>query len=250
VHVQILLVSDVHYRLPQYDWLYAVAGEFDVVVVAGDLLDIRSAVAIAAQTVAVSAQMARISSRGTVLAASGNHDLDALDAHEEKFAGWLRRIDSDTLHVDDSSIVIDDTRFTVCGWWDGEQGRVALEQRLERDAQDRPRRWVWVYHSPPSGSPLAWDGRREFGDEQVLAWLDRFRPDMVLTGHIHQAPFVAGGGWVDQIGSTWLFNAGQQPGPVPAHVLIDLDAAVAHWITATERESVSLTEPFARRAAQ
>ena len=44
----------------------------------------------------------------------------------------------------------------------------------------------------------------------------------MLTGHVHQAPFVPGGGWVDRIGTTWVFNAGQQPGPVPARVEIDL----------------------------
>ena len=36
-----LLVSDIHYRLKQLDWLASVAPEFDLVVIAGDHLDVR-----------------------------------------------------------------------------------------------------------------------------------------------------------------------------------------------------------------
>ena len=55
-----LVVSDLHYALRQFDWVCDVAPDFDLVVIAGDLLDLRSAVPIPAQSVAVSAQLARI----------------------------------------------------------------------------------------------------------------------------------------------------------------------------------------------
>ena len=42
--MQILLVSDLHYKLKQLDWIVSVAGDFDLVVAAGDLLDIASIV--------------------------------------------------------------------------------------------------------------------------------------------------------------------------------------------------------------
>ena len=34
-----LVVADLHYSLPQFDWLLAAAPEFDVVIFAGDALD-------------------------------------------------------------------------------------------------------------------------------------------------------------------------------------------------------------------
>ena len=37
-----LVVADLHYSLPQFDWLPAAAPEFDVVIFAGDALDIGS----------------------------------------------------------------------------------------------------------------------------------------------------------------------------------------------------------------
>jgi Icc-related predicted phosphoesterase len=238
--MRILLVSDVHYRLRQFDWLFEMAGDVDVVVMAGDLLDIRSAVAVPAQAAAVTAQISRISERGTVLAASGNHDLDERDDSDEKVAGWLRRAGGGQLHVDGDSLRVGDTLFSVCGWWDGPSGQAALEARLAADAATRPARWIWIYHSPPAGSPLAWDGRREFGDTQARDWIATYQPDMVLAGHIHEAPFVEGGGWVDRVGPTWIFNAGSQSGPVPAHILIDVEANEATWLSATERASVAL----------
>ena len=40
--MRVLLVSDLHYSLKQLDWVTANAAEYDLVVIAGDLLDIRS----------------------------------------------------------------------------------------------------------------------------------------------------------------------------------------------------------------
>jgi Icc-related predicted phosphoesterase len=237
--MKLLLVSDMHYRLRQYDWVYDAAPDVDVVVIAGDLLDIRSAVPLPAQVAAVSAQIGRIGGRTVLLAASGNHDLDERDAANEKFAGWLRRMQAPGLHVDGESVLIGTTLFSICGWWDGPNGRRELAERLAADAARDKERWVWVYHSPPSGSPLSWDGRREFGDQELAEWIPRFRPDLVLTGHIHQAPFVDGGGWSDRIGDTWIFNAGQQPGPMPTRILIDLDEGHATWVSASDRETVT-----------
>jgi Icc-related predicted phosphoesterase len=238
-----LLVGDLHYRLRQYDWIADVAPDVDVVVIAGDLLDVRSAVPLPAQAAAVSAQIGRIGRRGVVLAASGNHDLDSRDAAGEKSTAWLHRVREPGLHVDGDSLMLDGTLFSICPWWDGPNGRRRLEVRLVADAEREKQRWVWVYHSPPRGSPLSWDGRREWGDEVLAEWIQHFQPQVVLTGHVHQAPFVDGGGWVDRVGGTWVFNAGQQPGPVPCHIVIDLGAAEATWFASTQRRTVALDAP-------
>jgi len=45
-----------------------------------------------------------------------------------------------------------------------------------------------------------------------FGWIDQHRPDMVLTGHVHQPPFKPDGAWAHRIGNTWVFNAGHQIG--------------------------------------
>ena len=39
-----LVVADLHYSLPQFDWVLNVGGKFDLVIMAGDHLDLSSAV--------------------------------------------------------------------------------------------------------------------------------------------------------------------------------------------------------------
>jgi 3',5'-cyclic AMP phosphodiesterase CpdA len=87
--VRVLAVSDLHYRLPAYDWLVEAAGAADLVAIAGDLLDIVAAVPHEAQAVVVGAYLQRLADRTTVAACSGNHDLDGPGALGEQVAGWL-----------------------------------------------------------------------------------------------------------------------------------------------------------------
>jgi hypothetical protein len=52
---------------------------------------------------------------------------------------------------------------------------------------------------------------------------------------------VSGGGWIDRLGTTWVINAGHQPGPLPAHVIVDFDAGTAEWYALPERDQVDLS---------
>jgi len=55
-----LVVADLHYSLPQFDWLLGAAPQFDVVIFAGDALDIGSTVDFRAQIVVVKKYLARL----------------------------------------------------------------------------------------------------------------------------------------------------------------------------------------------
>ena len=76
-------------------------------------------------------------------------------------------------------------------------------------------------------SPTCWDGSNFFGDAELVGWIEQYKPDIVLSGHIHQSPFQKGGSWVDRIGNTWVFNAGRQIGPCPTHIVFDTDVGCA-----------------------
>lgn len=238
--MKLLLVSDLHYALKQYDWTTAVAANFDVVVVAGDHLDIAGQLDGAVQIVVILKYLKRLAERTRLIVSSGNHDLDRRDASGEKIASWMERVRHIGVATDGDSVGLGDTLITVCPWWDGPVAKAAVQAQLARDAEKPKARWIWVYHAPPEGSPTAWNGKRSFGDEALTEWIAAFRPDIVLTGHIHEAPFKADGAWADRIGPTWVFNSGRQIGPTPTHIAIDTDAGEAAWFSLAGDELVRL----------
>lgn len=241
--MRVLLASDLHYQLRQYDWLIRAAPDFDAVVIAGDHLDASLAVPGAVQIVALRASFAAIAQHSHLLVCSGNHDLNARSAAGEKTADWLAAARGAATAVDGDSLEIGDTLFTVCPWWDGPQARADLERLLEQAATRRRGAWIWIYHAPPLG-PLSWTGKRHFGDPLLPELIERYAPTAVLCGHIHEAPFKRDGGWVDRVGSTWVFNPGRQIGEVPAHVVIDFAQGRASW-SSMEGVEERLLEPWA-----
>jgi len=247
--MKLLLVSDLHYALKQLDWVYGVADRFDVIVIAGDHLDLSAIAAIDAQIVVVSKYLARLRTRTRLLVCSGNHDLDRRNADGERQATWLVPGKLPGVASDGDFLEIDDTAITICPWWDGPLGCRAVGRQLARDAARRCGRWIWVYHAPPADSPVSWAGTRHYGDAELVRWIHEYQPDAVLTGHIHQSPFRSGGSWVDRIGTTWVFNAGRQIGPCPTHVVIDLAEHRAMWFSLAGNEVVPLDAPLTRPVA-
>jgi Icc-related predicted phosphoesterase len=230
--MRLLLVSDLHYSLKQLDWVMGVASDYDLVVVAGDVLDIRSRVEPDAQIVVVLEYLARMAAKTTVVVCSGNHDLNARNDLGERAAVWLDGARPSGVFVDGSRVETDQVVISVCPWWDGPLTREVVDRALEGDAVAVDGRlWIWAYHAPPDGSPTSWTGRRHYGDAELNAWIDRHHPDLVLCGHVHESPFATGGSWADCIGPTLIVNSGREPGPVPTHIVVDTDAHVARWMS-------------------
>jgi Icc-related predicted phosphoesterase len=227
----VLAVADIHYALRQFDWVAAVADQFDAVILAGDLLELSSMVDRRAQIIVVRAYLADIAQKTRLIVCSGNHDLDAASANGERSARWMGALAELDVAADGGSVTVGRALVTACGWWDGDATREAIAAQLA-EAEGPARRhdhWVWAYHAPPAERPVSWAGSRHYGDAALIDWIARYQPDIVFCGHVHTAPFVPGGAWADRVGKTWVFNAGHQIGPVPAHVVVDLAAPGAAW---------------------
>jgi Icc-related predicted phosphoesterase len=240
--MKILLVSDLHYTLKQFDWVNSVAGHFDAVVIAGDCLDISSAVPIHAQVLVILKYLRLLKQQTHVIVCSGNHDLDSLNEYGEKTAGWMQQVRQLEIPCDGDQIDMDGWSFTICPWWDGPKTADRIGEQLATDSAKVDIPWAWVYHAPPDESPTSWAGKRHFGDEKLLEWIREYQPRMVFTGHIHQSPFKPEGCWVDRIGDTWVFNPGRQIGPIPTHIVLDTDKDEARWLSLAGTEVVSLRE--------
>lgn len=240
--MKILAVADLHYTLKQWDWVNQMASEFDLLIIPGDLLDIVSAVSIDVQILVIRKYLKRLPKEVPVLISSGNHDGDKRSSEGESSAAWLQEVKGlGNICADGESYEKNGILFTLCPWWDGEQSKAEVAAQLERDAAKEKEQWIWVYHAPPSGSPLAWDGKKEYGDEALVKWIEQYQPDRVLGGHIHHAPFTKGGTWHDRMGDTLIFNAGKQIGPIPAFIELDTEDNVAVWRSMAGIESLDLT---------
>ena len=248
--MRILVVADLHYSLPQYDWLLGIAEEFDIVIIAGDHIDLSSLVDWRAQSVVVRKYIERLKAKTRLITCSGNHDLDSRNPLGEKVAQWIRDLSRDDVSSDGASLVVEDMLITICPWWDGPLVREDIARLLAADAAKRTGRWIWVHHAPPDRSPTSWAGNRYFGDAELAQWIEAHKPDIVFSGHVHQSPFLASGSWVDRIGPTWVFNAGHQFGAPPAHIIFDSDAEMALWFSAAGNQFVHLDRPLERPIAK
>jgi Icc-related predicted phosphoesterase len=248
--MRLLAVADLHYSLPQFDWVLEIAADFDVVVLAGDLLELASIVDRRAQAVVVRKYFERLRAVTRLLICSGNHDLDAPHESGEKVAKWLAASPDDGIITDGESIELDGVLITICPWWDGPITRAGIAVQLAEAAKAERRLWIWIHHAPPDKSPTSWGGARHFGDAELVQWIMQYKPDIVLSGHVHQSPFVKDGSWVDRIGNTWVFNAGQQFGAPPTHIIIDTDEGEALWFSSAGNQFIRLRDPLERPVAK
>ncbi len=238
--MKILLVADIHYSLKQYDWILSAAEDFDAVCIAGDLLEIASAVPVEAQVVVVRAYLEELAKRTRLLVCSGNHDLTDEDGGGERVAPWVAELSEIDVVSDGESRRVGGVLFSVLPWWDGPETRARIAAQLARDAEPRTEPWIWLHHAPPEGSATAWGGTRAYGDAALAGWIAQHRPTAVLSGHVHHAPFVEAGSWADRIGDTWVFNMGQQLGPAPAHIILNIAEDEALWFSLEGRQSLAM----------
>ena len=249
--MKFLVVADFHYALKQWDWLKQAAPDFDLVIFAGDLLDIVSIVDKEVQILVTLKYLRSIQPQAPLLVTTGNHDGNQQNDAGENVVTWLEQARDFGVVIDGESYETADGKmaFTLFPWWDGDETRAEAEALLKREAEkyrDRDITWTWVYHVPPQDSPISWTGKVHFGDPLLGEWIQEYRPDMVFCGHVHQAPFVKDGSWVDKIGDTWIFNMGKQIGPIPAQIVMDTEAQTAEWYSLAGAERIHLDRDFER----
>jgi Icc-related predicted phosphoesterase len=238
--MRILAVSDLHFSLGQFDWLVQQADRHDLVIIAGDLLDIAGHLDLDAQITVVMKYLRTISGRTRLLVCSGNHDGDERNATQEYIARWLQRVRSAGLVVDGASATLGEVKVSVCPWWDGPVSQAEMRTFLRAERVGAPPAWLWVHHAPPQGYGVSWTGKTYAGDAGLVEIIRELQPALVFSGHIHSSPFRPGGAWASRVGATWVFNAGRQLGAPPACIEVDLEKRTARWISQAGVEEISL----------
>ncbi len=227
--MKILVAADLHYRLKQFDWLASQASHCDAMIIAGDMLDIGSYLDLNVQIIVIQKCLKKISAQIPLLVCSGNHDGNEKNNADEFIAPWIQDLREQQLHVDGDNVFFGTTLFTIFPWWDGDVTKQEITEQVNQASQLECDKWIWVYHGPPDQSLTSWTGKRFIGDLELNKWIKQYQPDAVFTGHIHESPFMPDGGWADQIGKTWVFNAGSYMGDIPSHIVIDLETMRVNW---------------------
>lgn len=241
--MKILAVSDLHFGLKQFDWVAEQAGRYDLVIIAGDLLDLGGHLDLDSQITIVVKYLRLISAKTRLLVCSGNHDGDEKNDAQEFIARWLQRVRAAGLVVDGASTGIGDLRLSVCPWWDGPATRAAMQLFLRTEHATAPSHWLWVHHAPPDGLGVSWTGKEHAGDAFLVDIIRELTPDFVFSGHIHNSPFRTGGAWAARLGRTWVFNPGKQLGVPPAYIELDLAKRTARWVSQAGDEEILLDHP-------
>jgi len=238
--MKILAVSDLHFGLNQFDWVAQQAERFDVVIIAGDLLDIAGHLDLDSQITVVVKYLKTIGEKSRLLVCSGNHDGDEKNASQEYVARWLQRVRAAGIVVDGGAVEIGNIRFSVCPWWDGPASHEAMNAFLREERTHSKGSWIWLHHAPPDGVGVSWTGSKDAGDSSLTGLIRELGPDLVFSGHIHNSPFRNGGAWASRIGKTWIFNSGRQQGAPPAFIELDLEGRSARWVSQAGVEEISL----------
>lgn len=227
----ILHVADFHFNKAWFHWLLHHAPPHDLLVLAGDLLDLSSPTPHRQQIAWVSDWINDYA--GAICLCSGNHDLE-WDAEAERWnpAYWLRDLVNPRAWRDGHRVTFDGISVVTLGCTTRPKGGVAD---------------IWVVHAPPSGTPVATRATGgDGGDRDLVPALRRYRPRLVLSGHVHNP--VA---WHHQQGHTHLLNPGRDAqAAVPNHILIRTDEQVCEFIGSrrTERRALGAVAPAAAAA--
>lgn len=227
--MRILCISDLHYSLKQLDWLGANHARYDLVVIAGDIMELGSYVDSDTQAAVVEQYFRKICRHVPLVVCSGNHDL-VDEGDGTRSANWLADLAVPGLVVDGGRYEDDGVRILSFPWWETVAERERVGAWLESQHRPEDRRPVlWVHHAPPRGARTSWNGKRDLGDDTVLAWIETYRPTLVLSGHVHNAPYYAEGSWIDRIGDTVVINGGQRIGAIPATIEVELESGALTW---------------------
>jgi len=243
--VKLLLTADFHFHKPWFEWLLRVADRYDLICIAGDLLDMFHPEGVVPQLIYVYEWMQMLVKVQVPIAlCSGNHDLpgnhpilvpgvsirkDKLPILGEfaKHKRWLHALKMNHLvAVDDDSKIFrtrSDEAITVVCLPYAADGHVH-----PLDPAGHP--CLILHHEPPAQTLIAEpnNGSREFA-----LLVARQQPAWTMSGHVH---FAAGGEnhFAQQIGRSWCFNGRQlPPSPVlpaePNFIVLDTKANAASW---------------------
>ncbi|MBI4138943.1 metallophosphoesterase [Candidatus Uhrbacteria bacterium] len=115
--------------------------------------------------------------------------------------------------------------------WDKPEEEIEGELSKLETGSD-PEKTIFVVHTPPAQTHLDQSfNDNHYGSLGMRRWLGKSRKHLVLSGHIHEAPFLNGGVWRETVDGTLCMQPGAWHDQGLCAIIFDLEnPGQAHWI--------------------
>jgi len=246
--MNILYTSDLHSRQKWYQWILKQAPNYDLICIAGDLLDMFSDKNLLEQLYELYFWCQKMEKTGVPLAlCSGNHDfaekmLEHGDVSQAKqsvlkdeafvniFTGegsYLNRLPGVICADQSNHIFKNQLLISSCPYSFYDERVEGTTRKLLYDAfalkQKHQIPWIILHHDPPEGAGISMaEHHIDSGSTSFGEWVRNLKPDITLSGHLHEAPLVHGS-CVDKVGKSFCFNCGHDStASIPSYVELKL----------------------------
>jgi Icc-related predicted phosphoesterase len=229
--MKILLTADLHRREEWFRLLSRATG-YDLICIAGDLLDMFNAESKTVQARTVSRWIRDLAKVGRVAVSSGNHD-DAgsqLIVDRAPIYQWLHDLRRDPRIITDGSTeVLGDLVITTVPYFCSREQKSIWLDRGAIIRRHRGSPWLVLHHVPP----IAFPGSTK-EEVEAAEILQTYRPDYFVSGHSHQFPYFPGNSWAQVVNGVHVLVPGQLlRAPFPNHIVLNTESGEVSWETSS-----------------
>jgi predicted phosphodiesterase len=231
--MKILITADLHFRQHWFRWLIEQGASYDLICIAGDLLDMFCGEPRIVQAREVGRWIRELAKVTRVAICSGNHDNAGrqISADRAPVYEWLVALGKQPKIITDgvTELVNDSIVTTVPYHCSREQKSVWLDRGNSLRRQRRSP-WLVLHHVPPRTYPGSTGEEREAAE-----LLQTYRPEYFISGHSHQFPYFAGSSWAQRINGVHALVPGQLlAAPIPNHIVLNMESAELTWETSSQ----------------
>jgi hypothetical protein len=212
--IRLLLTADLHYRIHWFRWLIEQAPDFDLVCIAGDLLDMFKSETQIEQARQVRTLIRELADIIPVAICSGNHDnagrlisYDRASVYE-----WFTDLGTHrNIITDGSTRKLENLIVTTVPYHCSRQEKSIWLDRGSTIRRQTGMPWIVLHHVP------AKNGSGVSGEEsEASELLVTYRPDYFVSGHDHAFPYTNGQSWNQKLGKVSVLVPGQLLSAPPA----------------------------------
>jgi predicted MPP superfamily phosphohydrolase len=205
--MKLLLTADLHFRLHWFRWLIEQAPDFDLICVAGDLLDMFRSETRLEQALEITRLIRELADLIPVAVCSGNHDnTDRLVSHDRAsvYGCFIELGAHPNIIADGSTRKLENLIVTTIPYHCSRQEKSIWLDRGSTIRRQTGIPWIVLHHVPAkTGSGVSGE---ELEASELLA---TYRPDYFASGHTHSLPYESGQSWNQKLGESRLLVPGQ-----------------------------------------